>query len=95
MTLITIELSANGKALIVKTNQAVADPSIDYRQVNILIANIAWMLLEENPSDGVALLMNTGQKISMNYTSVTSVGANVNITSNQILLDEVTALAGL
>ena len=74
--LISFELTANSKAIEMKTNDAVQSASIDYTEVIIPIESIDHLVLEENEADGVNIILMSGEKHSIKHTDVSQVGAN-------------------
>lgn len=98
-TFITFDLSASGKSIIMKSNDAIASPFIDFREVTIQIANVETVILEENNDDGVNINLVSGAKYTIKAQEVTRVGTKdkspVTYTDSEELKTDLIALAGL
>jgi hypothetical protein len=76
MEFITFTLSANGKAVIMNTNDLLNYPSIDFKKVIIQISSINHLVLEENDEDGINVTLTNGIKYTISPGTVTMVGTN-------------------
>lgn len=95
-TLLTFDSTTNGKGIILKTNDAIADLSIDYRSVTIPTASILRIVLEENESDGINILMIDLKKFVVKKESISRIGAtNAPFTDNDQVRQLLEDLAGL
>lgn len=74
-TYLTFDLTTNSKAVVMKTNDLILSPDINYKSVTVLIENITYISQEENNSDGVNVILNNGTRYTILPSSVTRVGA--------------------
>jgi hypothetical protein len=98
-TYLTFDLTANSKAVVLKTNDTIVSPDVDYRCVVISIDDIARIVLEENDSDGINVSLLDGEKYPINPAIVTRVGIHDKSPAtygadSQQLLDDLIELIG-
>lgn len=98
-TFITFDKTITGNSVIMKSNDAIASPFVDFREVVIQISNVETIILEENNDDGININLTSGKKYTIKASEVTRVGTNnkspFTYTSSEELKDDLIALAGL
>lgn len=75
-TYLTFDLTANSKAVVLKTNDAIHSPDVDYRIVTIQINLVEYIVLEENDADGINIVLSSGEKYTIDPMVVTRVGTH-------------------
>lgn len=101
MEFITIELTANAQAIILKTNSLILSPEIDYDKVIIPLSSICHIIQEENSNDGINIMMVNDTKYSINPNYITMIGSNdykllpsYICPNNDTLVNDILALVG-
>lgn len=76
MPLLTFNLSADSSCIIMRPNDLlVMDPTIDYREIDTPVKSIKRLVLEKNDVDGINIILESGEKLTLNPAFITSVGA--------------------
>ena len=73
-TFITFELTSNSKAIQLKTNDLSSNPSVDYKRVVINLEDVGHLVEEENPTDGVNVILVDGTKYTILPYHVSMIG---------------------
>ena len=72
--LITFELTANGNAIVMKSNLLALTPDITYKCVIIPINSIDYMVEEDVQTDGINVILHSGNKHTVMPNYVTKIG---------------------
>jgi hypothetical protein len=75
MEFITFSLSANGMAIILRTNDLINLPEIDHKAVVIPLSSISYFIQEENSVDGINVMLSNGSKYNVTPGTITMIGA--------------------